>query len=315
MIDRRGLIDISKEILKEYKGKITIRQLYYRLVAKHIIPNTHPGYKRVMGAMKDARVKTREIPFNIFEDKTRDFTGDNPRWYLEPHSLFDKEKEIYESADQTFRDSVDKYSLPTWYRQPNYVEVWCEKDALENVFLPVCNKLDVTFGTARGCASISWLYEAAMRFRRLRKNYSIERIIVLLYTDNDPTGWQIYKSIKKYLYEKAPPETKKKDLYLYNVFELENVEVRRMALTKEQITNLDIPTDYAKPTDSRSKKWVEIHGVKASAELDAVEPRILQTMVQRDIEDLWSTEAANERAEIIQDGREQIHKLINEYDF
>ena len=294
MLSRRELIDISKEILAEYEGKITLRQLYYRLVAKQIIPNTHPAYKRVLGAMRDARVKTREIPFDTFEDKTRDFTGDNERWFNTPEDVFEYQRDKYESAEEKFNDSAKSYTLPIWHGQPDYVEVWCEKDALENVFLPVCTELKVTFGTARGCASISWLYEAAERFEKI----DVDSIVVLVYTDHDPTGWQIFESIK---------------YYLYIVFALENVEVRRMALTKEQIIELDIPTDYAKLTDPRSKKWIEIHGSKAAAELDAVEPRTLAEMVKNDIIELWDVEAAKKRESLIDEGRESIQKMIDEY--
>lgn len=298
MLSRRELIDISKEILQEYDGKITLRQLYYRLVAKQFIENTQQAYKRVLGAMKDARVKTREIPFDTFEDKTRDFTGDNERWFNSPETMFEYRRETYESAEETFNDSAKNYNLPKWHGQPNYVEVWCEKDALENVFLPVCTEQRITFGTARGCASISWLYEAAQRFEAVTDEADIDNIIVLAYTDNDPTGWQIFESFEN---------------YLYNVFQLDNVEVRRMALTTEQIEELDIPTDFAKPSDSRSKKWVAKHGAKAVAELDAIEPRTLAEIVKNDILEVWDTNAGNKRAETIKEGRENIQKMIDEY--
>ena len=298
MLNRRELIDISKEILAEYEGRITIRQLYYRFVAKHLISNIEKEYKRLKSALVVARVKTREIPFDAFEDKTRDFTGDNKRWFISPENEFEYQKEKYESAEETFNDSANEYNLPKWYGQPNYVEVWCEKDALENVFLPVCTDMRVTFGTARGCASISWLYEAAERFKTLNKNNNFEKVIVLAYTDNDPTGWQIFDSFKN---------------YLYDVFRLENVEVRRMALTKEQIEEFDIPTDYAKTSDSRSKKWIEIHGAKAVAELDAIEPRTLAEMVKNDILELWDNEASEKRESIIKEGCASIQKMLDEY--
>ena len=298
MLSRKELIDISKEILAEYEGQITIRQLYYRFVAKQLISNNEREYKRLKAALVVARVKTQEIPFDAFEDKTRDFTGDNDRWFMNSEILFDYAKSVYESAEETFKNTSEDYNLPKWYGQPNYVEVWCEKDALENVFLPVCKEQEITFGTARGCASISWLYEAAERFRKLTKSENFNKIIVLAYTDNDPTGWQIFTSFEN---------------YLYDVFHLENVEVRRMALTKEQIEELNIPTDYAKSSDSRSKKWITIHGAKAVAELDAIEPRTLAMMVENHILELWDNKAAEKRESLIKEGREEIQQMIDEY--
>ncbi len=296
---RKELITLSKDIIAEYDGKITLRQLFYRLVSKHIIPNTHQAYKRVLGAMKDARVKTREISFDTFEDKTRDFTGRNGRNFTKPDDLFEDEKETYESAEQTFRNTANVFDLPTWYGQPNYVEVWCEKDALENVFLPVCLKHSVTFGAARGVPSISWMYDAARRFRRIGINKEIERMVILLYVDHDPSGECIVKTVEN---------------YLYDVFKVRHIDIRQMALTQEQIVTLNIPPIPAKSSDSRSAKWVLTHGNIAAAELDAVEPRTLREMVKNDIMRLWSTEANDRRTEAIREGRQHIQGLIDAYE-
>ena len=45
------------------------------------------------------------------------------------------------------------YLLDKWKDQPNYVEVWVEKDALVDVVGQACEPLDVPFFSCRGYTS------------------------------------------------------------------------------------------------------------------------------------------------------------------
>jgi hypothetical protein len=55
--------------------------------------------------------------------------------------------------------------------------------------------------------------------------------------------------------------------------------VHKIALTKAQIKKYDVPTTPPKEDDVRTKAFIEKHGSK-TAELDAIDPKDLQPMVE-----------------------------------
>ena len=69
--DRETLLKAVKEILARYRGTaVTVRQLYYRLVAAGVIPNNFRAYKNVCAALTKWR-REGAIPISAFEDRTR----------------------------------------------------------------------------------------------------------------------------------------------------------------------------------------------------------------------------------------------------
>ncbi len=51
----RALIDPVNAVLAQYDGPLTLPQVYYRLVAAHIIPNVERAYKNLSARLTDAR--------------------------------------------------------------------------------------------------------------------------------------------------------------------------------------------------------------------------------------------------------------------
>ena len=53
------LIETANGILNEYRGmgyRLSLRQLYYQLVARDFIPNSVKSYKRIGNLVSDARL-------------------------------------------------------------------------------------------------------------------------------------------------------------------------------------------------------------------------------------------------------------------
>ena len=71
-------------------------------------------------------------------------------------------------------------------RQANYVEVWCEKDALTTVLLPMTKELGVTLVPCRGYQSRTALVEAAERFGEADPDDKGAHL--LYFGDFDPRG-------------------------------------------------------------------------------------------------------------------------------
>lgn len=294
---KQKLIDASKEVLKDYSDPLTVRQLFYRLVSKLIIENTQKEYKYLISVLSDARVKTKEIPFSAFRDRTRSFSGNGVRSYWDVEGFFNSRKGKYEDAEEDFKTSDGDFWLPRWHLQSTYVEVWCEKDALASIFESACDRKRVVFGASKGQASLSWLYEAHIRLLARLSEEHVERVVILVYSDFDPTGLDIFRNFKQ---------------HINTTFGLD-VELVRMAITKEQITKYNIPSMPTKKSNSLSDKWIAEHGDVSCVELDAIDPPDLTQIILDDIDVYYDLEKAEERQTIIDDGKKEMKDLIDDY--
>jgi hypothetical protein len=71
------------------------------------------------------------------------------------------------------------FQVDKWADQDWHVEVMVEKQALEGVLIPVCERLDVPFSANKGYTSLSMLYEAGKRIARLIQTSALERPAML----------------------------------------------------------------------------------------------------------------------------------------
>ena len=124
--EQAELIDMVITITEEYKEmgiKLSGRQLYYQLVAKDFIPNALGIYKRISKFVTDGRYGG-VFDWDAIEDRGR---------ISSKHAEWGNIKELIESA-------LYSYRLPRWEGQYYYVEMLCEKQALESVLKPIADK-------------------------------------------------------------------------------------------------------------------------------------------------------------------------------
>ena len=265
-------------ILEEYRNQgynLTLRQLYYQLVSRDIIPNTVGDYNRIGNIVSNGRMAGM-IDWDMIEDRVR---------IPEIRTHWDSPREILEVAKNTYYKS-------RWETQQFYIEVWCEKDAISNIIIPVCREYDVPFMANRGYSSQSAMYEAAQRINtHLDQGKSI-RIIYL--GDHDPSGIDMTRDIDD-------------RLGLFTRCGSPLGDVQRIALNRDQIDEFNPPKNPAKITDSRYEKYVEVYG-ESSWELDALNPRTLDSLVREAItayidEEEWEKieQEEAEQQEMIQD--------------
>lgn len=108
--DRLELIDRINGVITDYSAQgysLTLRQVYYQMVARAIIPNNERSYKNLGNLINDARLAGL-IDWNAIEDRTRNLRG-NSHWTT-PGSMIDS--------------AAYSYHLDHWKGQQNYVEVW-----------------------------------------------------------------------------------------------------------------------------------------------------------------------------------------------
>lgn len=276
------ILENGKEILASYYGTpITVRQLYYRLVALGL-PNGQKYYKRVVSATTSAR-KDRDIDFDAFIDREREPYGETDI------SRIGLEDSIDVGKGQ-LRAWVKNYHLNAWHFQSNYVEVWIEKKALQGVFENPCLMKGVGLFACKGYPSLTALYEASKRFHKAKDQG--KTLTIIYFGDHDPSGDDIPRSIVDSLADMGI-----------------DVELDRRALTKEQVIEFSLPPAPTKQTDSRTASWDGLGQV----ELDAVEPKQLRSMVEEAISEYWSESEDNNMREIQSEEKASYREALMDY--
>lgn len=281
------LVDEIIYITKQYKQmgiKLTGRQLYYQLVAKGLIPNATEVYKRLSKFATDGRYGG-VFDWDAIEDRGR---------VNEKHADWSSVKSLIESA-------LDAYRLPRWGGQHYYVEMLCEKQALESVLKPVADEWHVRFGYNKGYTSASSMYEMSKRV--IREIWEGKHAVILYFGDHDPSGLDMVRDIEDRMVEFL---TCCEDPQPLEVYEIEDCfTVHPLALTKKQIRSFNPPPNPAKFSDPRSKEYIAEHG-QVSWELDAIDPKTLRTIAEEGIltyldEDLYDevVEQENEDAKAL----------------
>lgn len=149
--------------------KLSVRQLYYQLVAKALIENTEKSYKRIVNLVSDARLAGL-LDWSMIEDRNRE-TIVPPMW---------------KNPGDIVQAAAHQFAVDRWADQDNHVEVMVEKAALEGILLPVCRSNGVRFTANRGYSSQSTMYEIGKRLEQ--KADKGKNIFILYLGDHDPSG-------------------------------------------------------------------------------------------------------------------------------
>lgn len=260
------LLAQAKEILEDSPRAMTVRQLYYRLVAAIIIPNNVRSYQNLVGLLTKAR-KVDLLDTAGFVDRGRAVEG--PGGY---------------SDLETYLDIVQRaYSRHPNDGQPEYIEVWTEKDALSAVIGDVIEPYGATLVVSKGYTSYTVLVEAAARFRDEIDGRGAEHCHLLYFGDFDPSGEDIFRVIEREMDaltgEKIVEEVDE---------DYPGLHVQKIALTRDLIDEHNLPPMPAKMSDSRAEKFTAEHG-DIAVELDALPPAIFEEIVREAVLAHWNT--------------------------
>lgn len=241
-----SLIGISNRILDEYEAAgyvMTLRQLYYQMVSRDIIPNNAKSYNRLKGLISDGRMAGL-VSWTAIEDRGRNLRGLGTQ--RSPASAV-------ESVAKSYRRDL-------WEGQEWRPEVWIEKEALVGVIEEVCYRLRVDFFACKGYNSQSEQWRAGRRFAEyIRRG---QRPIVFHLGDHDPSGIDMTRDNHERL----------------TLFAGTPIIVQRLALNMSQIEQYKPPPNPAKLTDARAEAYIAEHG-ESSWELDALTPQVLSGLI------------------------------------
>lgn len=173
----KARLEVINSILEEYADDgyvLTLRQLYYQLVSRDIIPNKQSEYVRLSNILKEGRL-AGIVDWDAIEDRVR------------------RPKIPYYVRNQAaaIQDTIDQYRLDRMEGQDHKIEVWVEKDALSSILGRVTSKYHVRLMVNRGYSSVTAMYDA---YRRLNSGDTI-----LYFGDHDPSGLDMIRDIRERL--------------------------------------------------------------------------------------------------------------------
>jgi hypothetical protein len=274
------VLDAAREIVAEYDTRMTVRQLFYRLVAGQHLPNT-PGYYR--GLSWYTAIARREGTFPALADDSREFDGH-----------FRGDTSPADALDDALDDVVRYYRRDHTEGQPQSIYLAVEKRGMVSQLRAWFGDLDVPIVALGGFASQT-LCDAVVRDVQERN-----RPAILLYAgDHDPSGHDIQRDF-----------VARTDCWK---------QVRRIALSAEQVAEYRLP-EYAPTDaelkklrdDPRAKAFAAQYGSLVQYELDALAPADLRALYEAAVAEYWDADAAEavqvrerrERAQLAQVARQ-----------
>jgi hypothetical protein len=158
--------------------------------------------------------------------------------------------------------------------QPNYIEVFAEKNTVMPILSPVVDEFCIRLTAMRGYISLPPRIELANRFHASGK----KKLVLLILSDLDPDGVEIGQSLARSMRDD------------FGIGELYPV---RVALTREQVVEHQLPPQLkAKSSSSQYSKFARQFGDDAY-ELEALPPEVLQGILRNAIEDALDIRAFN----------------------
>jgi len=320
------IIKVVNEYVKD-KFTLSLRQLYYQLVSKDLIPNHDTAYKKISSLLDDLRYSGM-IDWSAFEDRTRI-----------PYIPY-----YVSGIEDALDDIYYQYRLDRQRYQDTIVEVWTEKDAISGILKPITSKYHIKLVVNKGYSSSSAMHKAYDRFVPHIK--AGKKIKVLYFGDHDPSGIDMIRDIQDRINLFISKGEKLRDIinqhfidsdydasditYLDDKYlklidndnydsqeelwdagcgqmfvdDVEPFNVECVGLTMDQIQKFKPPPNPAKISDPRAKWYIQKFG-PVSWEVDAIKPKEMQRIIEDSILNNINVEKFEEMRSL-----EKTHKKI-----
>ena len=177
---------------------MTVRQVFYQLVTRGVIEKTEEQYQgTVIRLMTEMRLDG-SLPYSLVVDESR-------------------RVRITKTYDSVARRASSKltnfYGRSALAQAPDYIEIWCEKDALAGALWDVTSEYDVPVDGVAGHAVARVLHASAQAIRNAAERD--KKTFIYQFGDHDPSGVLIPKTIERRLDEMCerldcpPPKVKR----------------------------------------------------------------------------------------------------------
>jgi len=297
-ISRSELLAASLDIAEGYGGNLTVRQLYYRLVATGRIASSQKEYKRIVATLSKARLDG-DFPLDWLLDRTRS-VGSGSFTY----NSDDVDVALEASGDVVRGLPEEMLGRARWMGQKTHISVWVEKEALAGVFEAPCAALGVGMFACKGYPSLSSLYQWVLQTARAlyANDGGMHRVRILYFGDHDPDGFEIPRSAVR---------------NVNRIVDLTNsilpvVQLDRVALNMDQILEFNPPPFPAKLTSARYNSYIAEHDTDDAWELDALDPPDLDRMIRDEIAEWFDVYVHQDNIDLIEGVRDEMRERMQD---
>jgi hypothetical protein len=218
-----ALVEQVRTVLATFRAHlpVTIRQIFYRLVSTVGFPKTEKAYDRLCETLNRAR-RSGLLSWSDIRDDG--FTRREPTSWSSP-------------ADwaEAVLDSARRYRLDRQSDQDRRLVVWCEAGGMVPQLARVAGDYSVPVFSSGGFDSVTAKHDAAQELALLGA------ATVLHLGDLDPSGVHMFGSLDEDVRS-----------FLGGLGAGGRVDFVRLAVTRDQVDELDLPTSPPKKTDRRS---------------------------------------------------------------
>lgn len=173
-----AIIDITNTELRSGLN-ISLRGLFYKLVSRNLILNYLEPYSKLGRIVDDCRY-SGILDWNAIK-------VDGARGVRLDYSV--------DSIPDALQDTVDQYKLDRQEGQPNYIEVWCEKETLVDRLRRTTNKYHIPLCIVKGNNSSSAIYRGYQRFRE--ELHQDRPVKIMYFGDHDPSGLDMIRDVRE----------------------------------------------------------------------------------------------------------------------
>lgn len=294
-------VDCVRDVLEEFRDEwpLTVRQIFYRLVAVHDYTKTEAAYTKLTGIIGRAR-RAGMIKWNAIRDGGAGYS-------VAPN--------FYEDADdfeKSIRSAAEYMHLDRQRGQEQVVELWCEAGGMVPILQRVGDVYGARANTGGGYDSVTAKHRLAQRVRD--RSLDGTRTLILHVGDFDGSGEDMCEVLREdagmmvlslviqtAIRDGRAPEGIANDLVNRTPEGMRRIadwassffEVERVALTAEQVVDRQVITAPPKPSDSRTARFVErnfevveaLGTTDISAQLEALTPPELRELLSAVIEE------------------------------
>jgi hypothetical protein len=190
-------------------------------------------------------------------DDMQGFHGSPARDPEDPNEYIDQYIEDLKNAPNNYDGIGSRGTSDSpggrWWRQPEVVEIWEEKNDLLKSFHKLIGDRGIKIRANKGWSSLEFLYRCMLELKPLAQQYGREHIHILYCGDWDPSGSKMEDYIRRRLKQLG----------------LEGIDIRRIAVTPDQIDEyhlplMDLDSEGNGDKNSNKKEFIRKYGRKAT---------------------------------------------------
>ena len=155
----------------------TVRQAFYQLVTRGVIEKTEAEYQRTVIRLLTEMRLNDQIPWAWIVDESRRV----------------RKTQTFDNIADAARQTAQFYRRSALQACPDYVQIWCEKEALTGIIWEVASEYDVPVIPSKGMPSLTLVFNT---FIDLAQAAEAGKFTYLYqFGDHDPTGVLIPESL------------------------------------------------------------------------------------------------------------------------